>query len=93
MDTIDLFEAIRQMRMLTQQGKTFSFIHVAFNRDTRSTEGIRQVRRARLRPAAKGDDVSNAHYKLFYYEEDTQMPRNCWQMLILAFNGIKVVLN
>jgi hypothetical protein len=92
-ETIDLYEAIKQMRKLSQEDKSFSFVHATWNRDTCTTNGIRAVNSARLRPAAGGDDLSNADYKLFYFDEDLHEPRICWQMLIMYFNGIKVVLN
>lgn len=92
MDTITLYEAIAEMRKLSAQEKTFSFVHVTYNRDSGTSDGIRQVRRAKVRPAARKDDVANADYKLFYYDMDQQLPRVCWQPLILFFNGKKVVL-
>lgn len=91
-DTIDLYEAINRMRILSQQGKTFSFVHATYNRDCAKTDGVRQVTRARLRPAAKGDDLTHADLKLFYFDEEIQKPRVCWQMLILFFEEKKVTL-
>jgi hypothetical protein len=93
METIDLFEAIRQMRVLTQEGNTFSLVHATYNRNTGSSDGKRLVRKAHLRPQARGDEVSQADHKLFYYDVDEHLARNCWQVLILFFNGMKVVLN
>jgi len=92
-ETIDLYEAIRQMRKLTQQGQSFSFTHATYNRDRQSSDGIRIVRRAVLRPAAKGDDVSNADFKLFYLDQETNLPRVCWQPLIIYFEDKQVILN
>jgi hypothetical protein len=91
--TIDLYQAINQMRMLSQQGKSFSFVHASYNRQTGTSDGIRYVRRAHLRPAAKGDDLDQADLKLFYFDEELQKPRVCWQMLIMFFNDQKVTLN
>ena len=93
MESIDLYEAIRQMRILTQEGRTFSLVHGTYNRDTCRSEGQRLVRKARLRPQAKSDEVANSDHKLFYFDVDEQQPRNCWQVLILYFNGLKVDLN
>ncbi len=93
MDEIDLYDAIRQMRKLTAQSKTFSFIHSTYDRSRQKTDGFRYVKKARLRPAAKADDLEHADFKLFYYDEELREPRNCWQMLILFFEGKKVVLN
>ena len=92
-ETIDLYEAIRQMRKFSQEGKSFSFTHSTLNRETDTCEGIRYVKRAHLRPSAKGDDLVNADYKLFYFDEVIEQPRVCWQMLIMFFEDKKVILN
>jgi len=92
-ETIDLYEAIREMRKFSQQGKSFSFVHATYNRYTGTCEGIRAVQNAHLRPASKGDDLANADYKIFYFDEDLQQPRICWQPLILFFGNKKVILN
>jgi len=92
-ETIQLYEAIRQMRKLSQEDKHFSMVHATWNRDTCTTNGFRHVEHARLRPAAKGEDLVNSDYKIFYFDEDLKEPRICWQMLIMYFNGLKVILN
>jgi hypothetical protein len=92
-ETIQLYDAIKQMRILSQQEKSFSFVHSTWNRDTATTNGFRAVERAHLRPAAKSEDLVNSDYKLFYFDEDLNEPRNCWQMLIMYFEGKKVILN
>jgi len=92
-ETIDLYEAIRQMRKLSSEDKTFSFSHATYNNDTETSDGIRYVKSARLRPSAKGDDLVNTNYKLFYFDEDMKEPRLCWQMLIMFFEDKRVVLN
>jgi len=92
-DTITLYEAIKQMRRFSQIGRPFSFVHATYNYSTKKTSGIRRVSRAKLRPAASGDNVVNADYKLFYYDETIDENRVCWQMLILYFNDQRVVLN
>ena len=92
-ETIDLYEAIRQMRKLSGEGKYFSFVHSTFNRSTYTCEGIRHVTRAHLRPAAKGDDQVDADLKLFYFDEEIEKPRICWQMLIMFFENKKIILN
>lgn len=92
-ETIDLYEAIRQMRKLTQQGQSFSFTHATYNRDRQSSDGIRIVQKAILRPAAKGDDVANADYKLFYLDQEINQNRVCWQPLLMYFEDKRVILN
>jgi len=92
-ETINLWEAIRQMRKLTSEGKTFSFAHSTFNQDTQISEGLRYVDKASLRPQAKGDDVRDADHKLFFYDELQKLPRVCWQILIVNFNDQVCVLS
>ncbi len=92
-ETIDLYEAIRQMRKLTSEGNSFSFVHATLNREMDICEGIRHVQRAHLRPAAKNDDVIYADLKIFYFDEEIEKPRVCWQMLIMFFQDKRVILN
>lgn len=91
-DVISLWEAIKQMRMLTAEGKPFSFIHSTLDRSCNKTEGFRYVKEAKIRPAAKKDDLKEADHKLFYYDLELQQPRNCWQILIISFNGKLITL-
>jgi hypothetical protein len=91
--TISLWEAIKQMRKLSSEGKSFSLVHYTFNRETLESHGLRSVIKAKLRPAAKEDDVKNADHKLFYIDETIHEPRNCWQILIREFNGMLCILN
>lgn len=92
METIPLYEAIQQMRELTKAGKSFSFVHATYNREKRSSDGLRNVKSARLRPKSSNDDIIHSDFKLFYYDEEEQLPRVCWQPLIMFFNGKKVIL-
>ncbi len=81
------------MRAITKQGKTFSFSHFTYNRESQTTKGIREVHKAKLRKSARGDNLKHSNIKLFYLDMDTNLPRVCWQPLITYFNGKKVVLN
>jgi len=89
---ITLYDAIRQMRDISAKGNTFSFTFASCNKESRTTDGIKEVRCARLRKAAKNDDVRNADLKIFYFDEDSQKPRVCWQHLIMFFKGQKVIV-
>jgi hypothetical protein len=92
METIILYEAVKQMRELSAKGQFFSFIHATYNRDTRNSNGIREVKRAKIRPAASDDDIRNSSFKLFYIDDFFHENRVCWQPLIMFFNDKKVVL-
>ena len=91
-DEISLYNSIREMKRLTAQGKPFDFAHATYDRECNSTSGIRQVHAAVLRPAAKADKIAHADHKLFYQETITGKNRNCWQVLIIEFNGMNVCL-
>jgi len=90
--TITLYEAIALMRQMTARGEMFSFAFATYNRDTGRTQGITHVKRAKLRPAAKGDSIIHADFKLFYWDDYYQENRVCWQPLIMFFNNTKVTL-
>ena len=91
-EEIDLWEAIASMRKLSTEGKTFTFSHATYNQLTGEANGMRQVDNAYLRPSAKKEDLVNADLKLFYYDLDIRENRNCWQILVMYFNGKKVIL-
>lgn len=94
MQEINLWSAIAEMRRLTAQKIPFSFEHFTYDRDRKKSSGIRRVDKALLRPAARGDKLDNADHKLFYEDlnaiNQEQNKRNCWQILIVSFNGIPV---
>lgn len=91
--TIDLYKAIEEMRELTKKRKFFSFVHATYNRDSMTSEGDREVKKALLRKPASDEQVDNADLKLFYMDEEINEPRICWQPLIKSFNGIPVKLS
>ena len=93
MEVITVYEAINEMRRITAAGRSFSFVHATYNRDIMKCDGIREVKRARLRPAAKNDDVKYSDFKLFYYDEYFHENRVCWQMLLMYFNSKKLILS
>lgn len=80
------------MRKITAEGGFFSFQFATYNRDTGRTQGITHVKRAKLRPAAKGDSIKYADFKLFYWDDYFQENRVCWQPLIMFFNNTKIIL-
>lgn len=92
-ETIDLYAAVEQMRAISAAGGTFELTHRKWDRDRRTGGDIVTVPCARLRPKARDEDVANAGHKLFYTDTDTGRARNCWQCLIMGFNGKKVVIN
>jgi hypothetical protein len=94
MKEINLFSAIAEMRKLTAQGIPFSFEHYTWDYHRQKSSGLRKVDKAILRPAARSDSIDHAGHKLYYEDRNVSDPaknkRNCWQILIVSFNGIPV---
>ncbi|MCM1450666.1 MAG: hypothetical protein NC102_00185 [Clostridium sp.] len=90
---IDLFRAIEEMRAISRAGGTFAMKFRKWNRQTKSGGDLAVVPAARLRPRAADEDIANSSHKLFFTDTSTGLARNCWQALIMEFNGMSTVLN
>ena len=91
--TIDLYDAIERMKRISLAGGTFSLKYRKRNRQTHSGGDMVTVEAARIRPKASDEKIDGASYKLFYTDTSTGRARNCWQPLIMEFNGRRTVLN
>ena len=89
--TINLYVAIDEMRSLSKKGVPFSLSFRKWDRYRGQGGDLALISHAILRPAARGEDVSNAEYKLFFTDRDTGQARVCWRILVTEFNGQKVV--
>ncbi|MGM9817175.1 MAG: hypothetical protein ACI304_09015 [Lepagella sp.] len=90
---IDLYKAIEEMKRISESGGTFSMKFRKWNRALLKGGDMVVIRAARLRPKASDTDVENSSYKLFFTDTDTGRALNCWQPLIMEFNGIPTHLN
>lgn len=90
---IDLYEAIDQMKRISLAGGTFSIKFRKWNSQTQSGGDMVTVRAARVRPRAADEKIRHSSYKLFFTDTETGLARNCWQPLIMEFNGRRTVLN
>lgn len=90
---IDLYEAIEEMKEISARGGTFSLRFRKWNRDTRKGGDMVTVRAARVRPKSADEKIRYSSYKLFFTDTETGLARNCWQPLIMEFNGRRTVLN
>lgn len=91
--TIDVFDAIEQMKRISLAGGVFSFKFRKWNRATRSGGDVVTVNAARIRPKARDEKIEYSSYKLFFTDTETGRARVCWQPLIIEFNGQRTVLN
>lgn len=92
-EKIDLYEAIREMKRISLAGGTFSLKFRKWNRQTRNGGDMVIVRAARVRPKASDEDIAYSSHKLYFTDTETGQARNCWEPLIMEFNGRPTVLN
>lgn len=88
-----VYEAIEQMRALSERGESFSFSFMSFSYERRKSDGVVHVERARLRKQCTKKQNRFADYMLNYYDMDTVEDGRCWQPLLLEFNGIELELS
>lgn len=78
------------MRDLSKQELTFSFSFMSYNDSAQRSEGIIEVRHARLRARTQEAHHRNAEIIEEYINIDTGEPRRFYQPLLMTFNGQKV---
>ena len=64
--TIDLFQAIEEMKRISLAGGTFSIKFRKWNRQTRNGGDLVRINAARVRPKASDEEISGSSYKLFH---------------------------
>jgi len=47
---------------------------------------------ARLRKKATDESIENSSYKLFLTDTTTGRPLNCWECLVMEFNGKRITI-
>ena len=92
MKTIDLYQAVSEMRRITAEGGTFSMKFRKWNRQTADGGDLAYIKEARLRPKAHDYEVKNAGYKLFFKDMETGRDLVCWECLLVEFNGMRTIL-
>lgn len=89
---IGLWEAIAEMERISAAEGEFSFAFYTHNRDDGSGGRRVLINTARLRKRTSSDKISNSDHKLFFTDLHTNAPRNCWQILVVEFNGKKTII-
>lgn len=87
MEKINLYIALEEMKRISVAGGTFSFAFRKWNRQMSRGGDLVRVSHARVRSKASDEDVNNSSYKLFFTDCDSGCPMNCWQPLVVEFNG------
>ena len=87
-----IYEAIAQMRKLTKEGKSFSFSHMTYDRTKGISNGITEVRSAKLRKRETTRYNEMAELQEAYIN-DLGEPRRFWHCLLLTFNGLTLTID
>ena len=87
-----VFQAIKEMRELSKKGESFSMTFMSYNSTEQKSEGVIEVRRARLRARTRKEFHRENEMIEEYTDLDTLSQRRFYQPLLMAFNGEKVSL-
>lgn len=90
---MDLYEAIHQMRELTEKNIPFSFSFMSYSEEKDKSHGIVEVNRAKLRRQSRTDNNKNADIMLNFYDLTSNEYGQCYQPLLIEFNGELLELN
>lgn len=89
---MDLYDAIKEMRRLSSEGKSFSFTFMSYNSTESKSDGIVAVHHARLLKRERKENHRDAEMVEAYLNLDTMEVRRFYQPLLMTFNGEKVTL-
>lgn len=87
-----VYEAIKQMRELTKQGRSFSFMFMSYSRERQESHGIVEVRNARLRRRNRKEFTRFAEIMEDYLDLDTNETKRFYHPTLMFFNGQKLTL-
>lgn len=87
-----VYEAIDQMRRISNQGGEFSFTFMSYSQQRGKSHGPVTIRRARLRPRPSSTQNSYAEIMEAYIDLDTGEAKQFYQPLIMMFNNQKCEL-
>ncbi len=89
-NSIDLYEATRLMKKITEKGLVFSFQAMSYDRSRQKSNGIIKCERARLRKKPKSDNPQDDLF--IYYLDDDNLPKKIHESTLMFFNGLRVNL-
>lgn len=80
------------MKAITIAGGTFSLKFRKWNRKLKKGGDLVNLKAVRIRQKAGDEKIENSSHKIFITDTTTGSPLNCWQCLIVEFNGKKINL-
>jgi len=92
METIDLYDALKQMNELSKDKIHFSFSFVTFEKANKSSKGVRKVKKAILTKKSTADVNERKDIMQNYKDLSDDSNKQFYSHLLLTFNNKKVIL-
>tara|TARA_R110002096_G_scaffold296321_2_gene490671 strand:+ start:432 stop:713 length:282 start_codon:yes stop_codon:yes gene_type:complete len=92
MNTISLQEAVAAMRRDTANGKPFEIKFLSYSLGRKKSGGIKLIPKCLLRAVPPLNKDGYGHEKLYLFDTNSHENRQCWQVLILSYNGQQISL-
>lgn len=89
---MNLYDAIHEMRRLSEEKTAFSFTFMSYNSTEQKSDGVINVRHARLLKRESEKHHKHADIVEAYLDLDTMQSKRFYQPLLMNFNGQKVTL-
>lgn len=90
---MDVYDAIHEMRRLSERNIPFGFTFMSCNTTAGTSEGVVEVRHARLLSREDSHHHKDAEFVERYLNLDTMEARHFYQPLLMTFNGEKTTLH
>lgn len=88
---MNIYDAIKEMQELSRRGESFSFSYMSYSYTLDKSHGPVNVPHAQLLPSSSTRN-RYTDYMLRYRDMDTYEEKQCWQLLLLEFNGKELEL-
>lgn len=89
---MDIYEAVRQMRLKSERGETFSLSFMSYSYERHRSEGIVKIEHAKLLKSSTEDHNRFAEWMLNLRDVDTSERKSCWMLLIMELDGHELEL-
>lgn len=83
----EIYQALKQMRLLSDQNVPFAFSFVTCNKSNGTSKGVRKVTRAKLRRGFSKDKSKKSVSLIGYVDLDTGANKWFYLPLLISFNN------
>lgn len=90
--SINIYDAISQMRKLSKEDKTFSIAFMSCDTSRERSSGMVELTKVKLRSPAPDDAFKNSQYIISYLNVETNIPGQFYQILLMYYNEMRITL-